>query len=204
LTENCQKNELTERFKSLTLIVFNYDRCIEHFIYHALQEYYNISADESAELVKNINIYHPYGKVGNLPWENSDRKIAFGAEPNHQQLLELSQKIKTFTEGTDPAESEIIAIRNHMSLANKVVFLGFAFHKLNMALITPTSFDHTNSTLKCFATAYGVSDSDKAVIEGQIKGLYQSNASYQNEIKVNMANLTCGKFFADYSRSLSF
>jgi hypothetical protein len=202
LTENCQKNELTERFKSLTLIVFNYDRCIEHFIYHALQKYYKLSASETAELVKNINIYHPYGKVGNLPWEHSDRDIEFGAEPNPHQLLELSQKIKTFTEGTDPEESEIIAIRNHMNLANKVVFLGFAFHKLNMELITPTS--DNNSKVKCFATTYGFSDSDKTVINRQIKELYQSNISYEHDIKVNMANLTCGKFFTDYSKSLSF
>lgn len=199
LTENCQKSQLTERIKSLTLIVFNYDRCIEHFIYYALQKYYKLSAIESAELVNSINIYHPYGNVGNLPWGNSNGAIKFGADLQADQLWELSQKIKTFTEGTDPEASEIIAIRKHMSLANKVVFLGFAFHKLNMELITPTHLDDTNSSkVKCFATTYGISDSDKTVIDQQIKELYQGKVS------ISMANSTCGKFFTDYWRSLSF
>ncbi len=68
LTEDCAKDELKERFESITLIIFNYDRCIEHFLYYALQIYYKLPGPEAAGLVKNINIYHPYGSVGTLPW----------------------------------------------------------------------------------------------------------------------------------------
>lgn len=199
LTENCHKTELTERFKSITLIVFNYDRCIEHFIYYALQNYYRLSGAEAAELVKNINIYHPYGDVGTLPWVDQNGAMEFGIEPNANQLLELSQKIKTFTEGTDPEASKILEIRKHMGIADRVVFLGFAFHKLNMQLITPALLDDTNnSEIKCFATTSGISHSDQEVIDEQINELYRSR------IKVNMANMYCGDFFAEYRRSLSF
>ena len=38
LTENCGINDLKNRFQSITLIIFNYDRCIEHFIYNLLQK----------------------------------------------------------------------------------------------------------------------------------------------------------------------
>ncbi|MDQ1353012.1 MAG: hypothetical protein QG657_3318, partial [Acidobacteriota bacterium] len=136
LTENCTKNDLQERFKYFTLIIFNYDRCIEHFIYYALQDYYRISEREAAELVKAINIYHPYGNVGTLPWQkrhlgsNKNMVMEFGKEPNPVQLSELSKNIKTFTEGTNPQSSEISEIRRHMSIANRVVFLGFAFHPM--------------------------------------------------------------------------
>jgi len=199
LTENCQKNDLKERFKSITLIIFNYDRCIEHFVYNALQNYYKLSEAEAAEQVKNINIYHPYGDVGTLPWINQNGAMGFGAEPNSQKLLDLSQKIKTFTEGTDPKSSEILEIRKHMGVADRVVFLGFAFHKLNMQLITPEYVDDSNnSKVKCFATTYGISNSDKEVIDEQIKKLYR------DEIGVSMANLLCGEFFTEYWRSLSF
>jgi hypothetical protein len=198
LTENCQKNELTERFKSITLIIFNYDRCIEHFICYALQNYYRISGVEAAELVKNINIYHPYGDVGTLPWVDQNGAMEFGVEPNANQLLELSKKIKTFTEGTDPKASKISEIRKHMGIANRVVFLGFAFHKLNMQLITPEFPLSPIKEAKCFATTSGISDSDKEVIDEQI------NELYRGRIKVNMANMYCGDFFAEYWRSLSF
>lgn len=203
LTENCEKNDLQERFKSITLIIFNYDRCVEHFIYYALQNYYRIPGNEAAELVKAINIYHPYGDVGSLPWQKwepgSDKKLVmeFGNEPNPVQLLELSKKIKTFTEGTDPQSSKISEIRRHMGLADRVVFLGFAFHPMNMQIITPENVDNTK-LLKAFATTLGISDSDKGIISAQIKKSLSSITS------VNMINKTCFEFFGEYWRSLSF
>jgi hypothetical protein len=71
LTENCTKEDLEERFKQVKLIVFNYDRCIEHFIYYALQNYYRLSNIEASELMEYLEIYHPYGVVGTLPWVKS-------------------------------------------------------------------------------------------------------------------------------------
>ena len=199
LTENCGKNDIKERFKSITLIIFNYDRCVEHFIYNALQNYYKLTEGEVIELVKNINIYHPYGLVGTLPWVDQNGAMEFGAQPRPAQLLELSQKIKTFTEGTDPGSSEILEIRKHMKIANRVVFLGFAFHKLNMLLIAPEQIEGTsNSEINCFATTLGISPNDKFIIEKQIRELYLG------EITVNMANLTCAELFTEYWRSLSF
>lgn len=199
LTEGCAKNDLAQRFKSIALIIFNYDRCIEHFLYYALQNYYKLSENEAAELVKNINIYHPYGDVGTLPWPDGDGVMKFGAEPTPNQLLELSKKIKTFAEGTDPGSSEILEIRKHMSVADRVTFMGFAFHKLNMQLIAPAHVDGSRKSWgKCFATAFGISDSDQEVIDGQIKELYR------NKISVRMANLPCSDFFTEFWRSLSF
>lgn len=195
LTENCGKNDLQERFESITLIIFNYDRCVEHFIFYALQNYYRVSKAEAAELVKSINIYHPYGDVGTL----NGRAMRFGTEPSAEQLLELSQKIKTYAEGTDPESSEILEIREHMGMADQLVFLGFAFHKLNMQLITPgDTFDQSSPMIKCFATTYGISENDKVVIKEQINELYRFEA------KVSMGNLTCSDFFTEYWRSLSF
>ena len=200
LTEGCGKNDLAQRFKSIALIVFNYDRCVEHFLYCTLQNYYRFSEAEAAELVKNINIYHPYGDVGTLPWINQTGAMGFGAEPRPNELLDLSRKIKTFTEGTDPTISKISEIRKHMSIANRLVFLGFAFHKLNMQLITPEPpmDDVTKARFKCFATTYDISDSDKEVINIQIRALYHA------QVRVRMANLTCGDFFKENWRSLSF
>lgn len=199
LTENCGKNDLMERFKSITLIIFNYDRCIEHFLYFALQNYYKISGEESARLVKTINIYHPYGDVGSLPWIDHNEAIGFGDIPPCKQLLDLAHKIKTFTEGTDPESSEILEIRKHIASANKLVFMGFAFHKLNIQLISPEKLKNVESlNVKCFATTYEFSDSDKEVIEEQIWGLYGK------EIKVRMVNKKCHDFFTEFWRSLAF
>ena len=59
LTENCTVNQVEERLSLVRLIVFNYDRCIEHYLYYALQNYYNIDAGIAGSLVDGMEIYHP-------------------------------------------------------------------------------------------------------------------------------------------------
>ncbi len=205
LTGNCYKSELKERFKSITLIIFNYDRCVEHFLYCALQLSYRLHAIEAGELVKNINIYHPYGSVGALPWIDPKGSgpglVEFGMVTGTEQLLNLTQQIKTFAEGTDPDSSEIIKIQEHMEVSNKLVFLGFTFHKLNMELISP-KFDgkrEPNRRLKCFATALTISNSDQEIIRKQICMLYR----IIND-DIIMVKLKCGSFFSEFCRSLAF
>lgn len=175
ITENCEKKELKERFQSVVLIVFNYDRCIEHFLYNALKKFYRTSEQEASDLVKSIVIYHPYGSVGFLPWEGVGHAVDFGKDPSALQLVILANGIKTFTEGTDPNSSEILAIREQILRTTRLVFMGFAFHDLNMSLITPDLKTNISNGVQCHATTYGSSDSDKEVIRSQINKLYGYN-----------------------------
>lgn len=197
LTENCKVDDLEDRFKSVTLIIFNYDRCVEHFLFNALQKYYRVSEVEAANIIKNINIYHPYGSVGSLPWHDSEERMEFGAEPNANQLLSLTHKIKTFTEGTDPNASNIVSIREHICRASKLIFIGFAFHKLNMVLISPDNCEGAES-IKCYATTFGISNSDTVEINKQISNLYS------NHVDLHMGKLSCNEFFSEFWRGLSF
>lgn len=203
LTENCGVGELEIRLQSISLIIFNYDRCVEHFLFYALQNYYRIPQETAADLVSQIQIYHPYGSVGCLPWAGSDDVMDFGIEPRPEQLLSLTNKIKTFAEGTDPDSSDILEIKSHICNLNRLVFIGFAFHKLNMQLIRPHDCDNAFLNMsKCYATTLGISDSDKNVVREQINDLYSSSAD--NKIDVNMADLTCNAFFSEFWRSLAF
>ncbi len=95
LTENCPKEELSKRFQSISFIVFNYDRCIEHFLYSSLQNYYDITPEEAATFISSLEIHHPYGTVGNLPWQ-AGQSVPFGETPSAQKLLELAGEIKTW------------------------------------------------------------------------------------------------------------
>lgn len=199
LTENCTVNNLPERLKSISLIIFNYDRCLEHYLYNAFQNYYGIQPEDAGKLVNEINIYHPYGVVGNLPWQGK-QGMEFGAEPHPQVLLQLARQIKTFTESTDEESSEIIAIRNHVSAADNIVFLGFAFHKLNLKLMAPNSFipDPLEVT-NYFGSAFGISDSDYKFIKADLEEFTDRDAG---EMEINN-KLKCAAFFKEYWRSLS-
>jgi hypothetical protein len=200
LTENCRRPDLDRRLGSIVLIIFNYDRCIEHYLYHALQNYYSISPTEAALLLKSLEIYHPYGTVGSLPWDSQVHTIEFGCKPHSKQLLELANQIKTFTEGTDESSSAINAIRLHMEKSRKIVFLGFAFHRLNIDLLLSTAKSPKRQTDRhIFATALNISRSDSQSISVELSAraaIHQGNIQIRND-------LTCRQLFHEYWRSLS-
>ena len=199
LTENCKKEDLSSRLRSIALIVFNYDRCIEHFLYNSLMNYYGIQPEEAAKFINEIEIYHPYGVVGNLPWQG-DQSVEFGSQPEANKLLELAGQIKTFTEGTDPNSSEILAIQKNVTDSEKIVFLGFAFHELNMKLMSPDKKIPTRfKPTAYFGTADGISDSDCDIIKSELRDFKNNNLK---GIYINN-KLKCAGFFKEYWRSLS-
>ena len=202
LTDQCSKEDLAERFDSLAMVIFNYDRCVEHFLFNAIQTFYDIDDTEAAELVNRIEIYHPYGQVGHLPWQKGNGSIDYGVKQlNPSELLSLSKQIKTFTEGTDPSSSDISAIQGHVKSCDIIMFLGFAFHDLNMELLKPNYDDGkpAQSESKCFATADGISEHNIKIIERkliELKGLTEGNTHVRKDLK-------CAKLFQEYSKSLS-
>ena len=199
LTENCTKENLARRLESIALIVFNYDRCIEHFLYNSLKNYYGLEPDEAGKLVNEIEIYHPYGVVGSLPWQGG-QSVAFGDELHPQKLLNLTHQIKTFTESTDPQSREILAIRNNVIKSDYIVFLGFAYHKLNMKLLMPDiPIADSLKVSYCFGTAKGISSSDCEIITEELRDFYKSSIK---EIKIRN-QLDCYRLFEEFWRSLS-
>ena len=200
LTEGITKDDVGQIFENLSIITFNYDRCIERFLYQALADYYELHEAEAQHLVSKLKIYHPYGKVGQLPWQSNVGAVPFGSE--HANLIELSKQIKTFTEGLDDAQLRG-GIHEAVGDAEVIVFLGFAFHPLNMELLTP---GHPTAVQRVYATTLGLSDSDEAVIEDDIQrmlGLDDLAFHDDPRLKPDMAKLKCGEFFRHYFRSIS-
>jgi len=200
LTENCTVDHLEERLSSIKVVIFNYDRCIEHFLFNALQTYYGMNSARAAALVDGIKIYHPYGTVGGLSWSKNKPTIDFGATPNVDQLIDLAAQIKTFTEGTEPHSSHLKEIRTGMTEARIVLFLGFAFHRLNLDLIQSSQGQHLMpQKVQYLGTAKGISESDCKIISSDLTRL--GGASLDNITLRN--DLTCSKFFSEYWRNLA-
>lgn len=200
LTENCNKEDLIPRFENITLIIFNYDRCIEHFLLHALMSYYRLDIQQAAEMVNSLEIIHPYGTVGSLEWQDiaSSTEIEFGEKLHESRLIDYAERIRTFSEG---AHSEYMnSLISSMRFTERLIFLGFAFHRLNMDLIggeTAERYENPNK-IECYATAYETSKSDQLSIQNSINHLYS------NPVSTNIENTTCSQLFKDYSRSLGY
>lgn len=203
LTENCRVEDLEVRLRKIVLIIFNYDRCIEHFLLHAFMSYYRLSENESAALVSSIEIIHPYGTIGSLGWEgyiDTSTSVDFGGELRTDRLIDHANLVRTFTEGAHSENMSTIILR--MRYTERLVFLGFAFHKLNMDLLGGNSFDTYDNpnNISCFATAFETSASDQGSIGDSVRNLYENNTN----MKINIENTTCCQMFSDYSRSLGY
>lgn len=199
LTQNCTIKALPERLSKVSFVVFNYDRCVEHFLYHSMQNVYGVDASEAAELMLRTSILHPYGTVGDLPWQGGAQTVEYGGQPGGGQLLNLAKGIKTFTEGTDPSASDILKIRELLRQASTLLFLGFAYHAQNLELLNPGR-NHTDPVaVRYYGTAFGMSSSDCDLIREDLVRLGSARPDrifLRNDKK-------CLDMFTEYWRSLA-
>lgn len=200
LTDNCSLADLPERLQSVSLIVFNYDRCIEHFLHGAFQSLYDIGADEAVSLVRQIEVFHPYGVAGNLEWTAQDNVIPFASQPNADSLIQLARAIRTFSEESSLLAEQVETMRTRVREAGRLVFLGFAFHRMNLDLLMPLSERPAEPiSLATFGTALGLSDSDTAVTK---QGLNWRLGVMPGDIQLRN-DLTCSRLFHEYRLSLA-
>lgn len=197
LTENIPHGDIEQIFDNLSIINFNYDRCVEHYLYESLQNYYTIDEKSASYLMSKLNILHPYGCLGNLPWQEQNHllQVPFGSEKC--DILRLSKGIKTFNESIHET-SEISALKNLIENAEIIVFLGFAFHRQNLELIAP---ENPSKARRVFATAYGISKSDCEVIREELFSMLKQETKTAS---IEFRNdLTCAGLFSEYWRSLT-
>ncbi len=195
-------SSIEQSFQRLTFINFNYDRCIEHFLTRALAGLYNLSPAAAYEIViKSVRILHPYGTVGALPNSRQRDGTAFG-DYKQAPLEEIALGIKTYSEQLDEND-ELAMIRNAIVNAKTLIFLGMHFHDQNLKLL----FGDGGSSAKpddVFATAYGRSDDDQAILRSKILGKLHGDAmAYKVSHRCRIRNdLNCIGLFRHYELSL--
>ncbi len=194
LIEGRSKSEVSRLFENVSFIVFNYDRCLEHFLLNAIQSYYHLHEQEAASILRDTFIYHPYGVVGKLPWQDGGT-VRFGEAAQNTALLDVAYQIKTFTQRIDD-EVELAKMRSPVTDAHTVVFLGFAFHSQNMELLK----SEKANVRRIYASAHDISDSDVEVIQSHVLNVLSPRGYGKAEVR---NQLKCTGIFREYWRSLS-
>ena len=188
------KRELPRRaidqiFSETAFIVFNYDRCIEQFLYCAFQRVAGLNPGNAALAVSKIPIVHVYGSVGRLPFESDTSKnVPFGSEQFiHSSIYE---RIKTYTEEYQDTEN-LNRIHSLMSYASTVIFLGFGYHARNMDLLFPT--EGLLDKCRVWGTCHDVSQT----------ALNQNQSLMENlRTRPQFESFKCSDFFKNYGSSI--
>ncbi|CCE96135.1 hypothetical protein SFHH103_01638 [Sinorhizobium fredii HH103] len=194
LTEGVQRSNLGALFSNVSIITFNYDRCIEHYLAHALANYYRMPHEEAAQLVQTLSIIHPYGQVGRLPWQQTGT-VRFGKEIHSTELASVAEQLRTFTERVED-EAMLKRMRDHISIAEVVVYLGFSYGDMNMELLTVK--ESANKAI--FGTSIGISDANRQIIERDI--IETMGPSHQVIKRVELPNATCAQLLGNFWRPI--
>lgn len=189
LNQGVTKANLQHLFKNVTVVTFNYDRCLEQFLVHAIAANYQIPLDQARQLVEKLPIFHPYGSVG--PYFGP-RPVAFGFK-GLSGVDPIVENVRTYTEQIADKAS-LHGIRDAISEAEVLVFLGNAFHENNITLLVPEINKVPGK--KIFATRMGISDPDLAIVDLRVSRLRTGS----NPVPYSPHNYaqTCAELFTKY------
>lgn len=134
LTEECTFDALDKN--KLSVITFNYDRSLEHYLFTAMKNKYNKTDEECAKKLKQIHIVHVYGSLGLLPWQvdnNSpaDSIVPYDAKVEPQTVKRAADSIQIMHE-SDMGSPLFDKARGLISNAYRLFFLGFGYHPTNV------------------------------------------------------------------------
>ena len=196
VTQDCPLDRLKEKLSKISFVIFNYDRCVEHFLFEAIKSFYVVDAEKARDVLSSLNINHPYGLIGKLPWE-ADNGIAFGEDQSSTILLRAASNIKTFSESFDPGEEEGRAIKQAISNTRRLVFLGFGFIPLNMKLLTSPEHEALAYDKHIYGTAYGISQYDVRMIKDELMNSCASSS------EPSLSDCSAVKLFSEYTRGIA-
>ncbi len=127
----------------LSIVTFNYDRSIEHYLFTAFKNTHHKSDEECAQKIETINIVHLYGKFGDLPWQNTGfSKLpyqAYSDQKNYGLMVKRGgENIRIIHELTDVKnDPNFHKAHELLNKAARIYFLGFGFNELNVKRLLP-------------------------------------------------------------------
>jgi hypothetical protein len=151
------RRSFVEALQDTSFVVFNYDRCIEQYLWHQLTTALAVPPEEARDILQSVPILHIFGSIGQLPELGGHHP--FGAHDS-RYLTGAAQRIRTYTESIDSLIGQRVA--SIMGSADKIVFLGCAFHDQNLRLLFP---NERSEPAEVWGTCLGV----RTRREGELK-----------------------------------
>lgn len=142
----------------LSIVTFNYDRVVEHFLFTALKHSYGKSDKECIEVLNQIPIVHLHGRLGCLPWQGVGGR-AFSHEADQQSLRVSIDNLKIIHEDiTDGRDEDFTTAKRLLAQAQQIFFLGFGFNRTNVERLDIGKIDAGHTA--AIATAFGMKNQE--------------------------------------------
>lgn len=128
-------NRLNARFEefdknSVSVLTFNYDRSLEHYLFIALKNAYGKTEAECAAKLHSVPIVHLYGHLGELPYLAAGG-LEYGAIVNPENLMRCLEGIQIIHEDIGSSR-QFQRAHDLLRLAERICFLGFGYDSTNL------------------------------------------------------------------------
>ncbi|MEO0689158.1 MAG: hypothetical protein AAFY51_02545 [Pseudomonadota bacterium] len=142
ITKGVPRAQAEQCLDKLSLVCFNYDRAIEHYMPWVLTMAFGMPMDEARELVStHLRIVHPYGSPGSLPWNPGAGQPCEWGDETPKDWLAVAKGIYTASERTrDKRFSSFLMAE--IASGRRLGFLGFGFDPMNTSMLFDRVLDH--------------------------------------------------------------
>ncbi len=144
----------------LSVITYNYDRSLEHFLLTSVMNSFAQTWEESTEKLKRIAIVHLHGRLGFLPWQKDTGRRYVG-QFSDSDLYGAANNIKIISEQKDIVnDDDFQQAHKLLEEAEVVYFLGFGYNEINVERLRIDSYPEG----KLFGTCYGLGEAERQQI----------------------------------------
>lgn len=182
-------------FDKLSIVCFNYDRAIEHYLPWVVERAFGMHYEEACELVAGrLRIVHPYGVAGRLPGQDEEEStVGWGVE-SPENIVSLTKRI--FTASQRGASRQFQSyLRAEMSRAKRLGFLGFGFDPMNVAMLFD-ELEHDNPDM--LISLVNISETQQKAILRMVYRL----TGIEDESRITLENMKAFELLRDYGRFL--
>jgi hypothetical protein len=147
---------------TLSIITYNYDRSVEHFLMTALENSYGRKAIDCFQVLKTIPIIHLHGSLGPLPWqvESGEPNRPYHFAYNNDLLKIAQQHIKIIHEDIqDGRDADFELAKKLLNDAEQILFLGFGYNPINLERLKIKEIDPNGKSI--IGTSIGLGEADK-------------------------------------------
>ncbi|MBF9152537.1 SIR2 family protein [Novosphingobium jiangmenense] len=184
ITSGVPRSKIGQTLEQLTIINFNYDRSLEHFLPYALVMAYGIELKEAQQVIaEKLDIVHPHGSIGRLPWQKGEAPQAEWGVEQPWNIHAIAAQLKSLNERSSDRNA-LRDIRLSVASAKRLVFLGFGFQPQNVDLLFENTLSHNPEVL---ISTYGMSSGNAATVAQMIRRLAGLESPEQLMISPNKA-----------------
>ena len=139
LTDDLVRTTDYERFSenNLSIITFNYDRSLEHFLYESISNSFSsIGRENLKEQLNKLGFVHIFGHLSGLKWQDIFGKFEYGKDINFINVQKVAENLKIIYEEKDNTQLQIA--QDLVRKAKRIFFLGFGYAKENLEALNIT------------------------------------------------------------------